>query len=589
MNQATELKMIMRRALIDIGVYSLMINLLLLVMPLYLLQVYDRVLPSASMETLVFLSLIAVGALVFLGLMEIVRSLYAQRVALSFDRNVGSTVFASLFDPKRAAAGDIQPLRDLATIRNFIGSKGLTTLFDLPFAPLFVVLLFFIHPVLFWITLAGAAVMLLIMFANQTAAAGSGLKAAEQSAAANLAAQAFARNVDSLRAMGMLSNATEFWGGRFAESLRSQGQAASVNATFSGVSRATRMMLQLAILGVGALLVLRGEMTAGMIFASSIISGRALQPLDQLIGGWRQTVDARQAWHRLKNVTEHRPDSASRKIELPTPKGAVTARNLVFAAPGAVPGADPILKRISFAIEAGEAVALIGPSRAGKTTLARLLVGAAAPTGGTVKIDGADLMTWDEEQLGRHIGYLAQDVQLFPGTIADNISRFAINPDDAEIIAAAQRAHAHELILAQRAGYQTEVGPAGAMLSGGERQRIGLARAFYGAPTILVLDEPNANLDSDGEEALGKALEEARNVSTTIIVITHRMPIAARCDRVMVLREGMIEAFGPSGEVLRNVASNRNTPAAPSQPTKPIPINLAAGISGKWQKPGASG
>lgn len=583
----------MRRAVVDIGVFSLVLNLLLLTMPLYLLQVYDRVLPSASMETLVYLSLIAIGSLCFLGLMEIVRSLYAQRVAASIDCALGEAVFLALLGSERASSGDVQPLRDLATVRGFIGSRGLATLFDLPFAPIFVLLLFFIHPLLFWVTLAGAGVLLLIMAANQIATSRSGREGAELSSAANALAQSFARNADSVRALGMRSNAAEHWGKRFAGGLRVEAHSASINATFGGVSRVVRMLLQLAILGVGALLVLRAEMTAGMIFASSIISGRALQPLDQLIGGWRQTSDARSAWRRIRQLVALAGQEPAPKTQLPTPEGIISVHNLVYSAPAARPGSDPILKRLNFSIKPGEAVALIGPSRAGKTSLARLLVGATLPTYGSVRIDNADILTWDAEQLGRHIGYLAQDVQLFPGTIAENISRFAVNPDDAGIIAAAQRAQAHELILSQREGYQTKIDPSGAMLSGGERQRIGLARAFYGSPRLLVLDEPNANLDNDGEAALATALEEARQAGTTVVIITHRMPIAAKCDRVMLLRGGMIEAFGPSEEVLRNLAANRNSPDRAAQAPPMATIDLANGISGQyrtqWRKPGSGG
>lgn len=593
MDRSRSLRGMVRRATLDIGVFSLVINLLLLTMPLYLLQVYDRVLPSASLETLGYLSLIAIGALLFLGFMEVVRSIYALRVASFMDRDLGATVFSALLDPGRGAMGDIQPLRDLATVRGFIGSKGLTTLFDLPFAPLFVLLLYFVHPMLFWLTLAGAAVLLLLMAANQIATARSGRETVALSTAANLTAQSFARNADTVKALGMRSSAIEYWGQRFADHLESQTRAASVNATFGGVSRAVRMLLQLAILGMGALLVLRGEMTAGMIFASSIISGRALQPLDQLIGSWRQTSDARNAWRRLKVTVVGRALGQQSKTQLPAPKGSISVQSLAYMAPGAHPGSDPILKRLSFSIAAGETIALIGPSRAGKTSLARLLVGAASPTQGVVRIDGADIRSWDEEQLGRHVGYLAQDVQLFPGTISENISRFAVDPDDAAIIAAAEKAQAHELILSQRNGYQTQVGPSGAMLSGGERQRIGLARAFFGSPKLLILDEPNANLDSDGEAALAKALELARQAKTTVVIITHRLPIAARCDRVMVLRDGTIEAFGPSEEVLRNLAANRNSPERSAQAPLQATLNLASGISGQYRtqtrNPGSTG
>lgn len=563
--QKTGLRVVVRRGIVDIGIFSLLINVLLLVVPLYLLQVYDRVLPSSSLETLVYLSIIAALSLCFLGLLEIVRSIYSHRAAASIDKKLGSLAFLAALSGSRAEAGDIQPLRDLASVRSFIGSRRLTTLFDLPFAPLFIGLLCFVHPTLFWLSLAGAAIMLLVVVANQFANGKSSALATEQSAQANLSAQAFARCADTLRAMGMTRNATEKWGESFVAGLDHHDRSTTVNALFSGMSRVIRMMLQLAILGVGAWLVLQGEMTAGMIFAASIISGRALQPIDQLIGAWRQVADARRSWKRLMQVFSKNAPQPT-KLQLPAPIGALTVKDLVYFAANAPTGSEPILKRINFTIAAGEMIAIIGPSRAGKTTLARLLVGAAEPSSGSIKVDGSDIKTWDEDQLGRYVGYLAQDVQLLPGTIADNVSRFSLDAVDEAIVEAAHHAQAHDLIRSQPDGYQTRIGTGGSALSGGERQRIGLARAFYGIPKILVLDEPNANLDSDGEAALEKALAQAREADTTIIIITHRMSIASTCDRVMMLRNGAIEALGPSADVLRQATGRREASVAVLHP-----------------------
>ena len=541
------------RAITDVGLFSLLINLLLLVIPLYLLQVYDRVLPSSSVETLVYLSVIAVAALGFLGFLDAVRAVYTQRVAATVNDRLGAATFAASL----GAGNALSPLQDLASVCAFIRSRGVSVLFDLPFAPVFLGLLYLIHPVLFWVTLGGAALLVVLVFANQLAIGRKDALSAERSALASRAEQAFARNAETLRAMGMVENAARAWGRHVAEALVLHDGSASANAVFSGASRALRMMLQLAILGTGAWLVLKGEMTAGMIFASSLVSSRALQPLDQLIGSWRQIVEARRAWARLGGALAAQPAQAS-KLILPDPTGAIAAQDLFFIAPNATFGAEPILKRLSFTIQPGEAVAIVGPSGAGKSTLARLLVGAAQPSGGTVRIDGAELRTWDENQLGRRIGYLAQEVELFPGTIADNIARFDVDADDPAIVEAAKRAEAHELILAMRDGYQTTIA---GTLSGGERQRIGLARAFYGNPRILVLDEPSTHLDGAGETALEAVLAAARAAGVTTIVITHRPAIAAACDRVMVLRGGVIEAFGPSAEVLRQPgkAAQRST------------------------------
>jgi len=541
------------RAITDVGLFSLLINLLLLVIPLYLLQVYDRVLPSSSVETLVYLSVIAVAALGFLGFLDAVRAVYTQRVAATVNDRLGAATFAASL----GAGNALSPLQDLASVCAFIRSRGVSVLFDLPFAPVFLGLLYLIHPVLFWVTLGGAALLVVLVFANQLAIGRKDALSAERSALASRAEQAFARNAETLRAMGMVENAARAWGRHVAEALVLHDRSASANAVFSGASRALRMMLQLAILGTGAWLVLKGEMTAGMIFASSLVSSRALQPLDQLIGSWRQIVEAGRAWARLGGALAAQPAQAS-KLILPDPTGAIAAQDLFFIAPNATFGAEPILKRLSFTIQPGEAVAIVGPSGAGKSTLARLLVGAAQPSGGTVRIDGAELRTWDENQLGRRIGYLAQEVELFPGTIADNIARFDVDADDPAIVEAAKRAEAHELILAMRDGYQTTIA---GTLSGGERQRIGLARAFYGNPRILVLDEPSTHLDGAGETALEAVLAAARAAGVTTIVITHRPAIAAACDRVMVLRGGVIEAFGPSAEVLRQPgkAAQRST------------------------------
>lgn len=542
------LRPVFMRAIADVGVFSLLINILLLVIPLYLLQVYDRVLPSSSVETLVYLSAIAVLALAFLGLLDAIRAVYTQRVSATVDRKLGAGTFAVSLGARYA--GGLSPLRDLASVCAFIRSRGVAVVFDLPFAPVFFALLYLIHPVLFWVTVAGAALLLFLVVANQLAIGRNDAFSAERSALASQAEQAFARNAETLRAMGMVENAARVWGGYVAAALTFHDRSSSANAIFSGASRALRMMLQLAILGTGAWLVLRGQMTAGMIFASSLVSSRALQPLDQLIGAWRQIADARRAWKRLETALAARPAEA-RKLILPNPTGAISVQDVFFMAPNAQPGTEPILKRLNFQIGAGEALAIVGPSGAGKSTLARLLVGAAQPTGGAVRIDGADLRTWDESLLGKHLGYLAQEVELFPGSIAQNVARFDPDADDASIIEAARRAEAHELILAQRDGYQTLIGPSDRTLSGGERQRIGLARAFYGKPKILVLDEPSAHLDGAGEAALEAVLAAVKAAGVTTIVITHRPSIAASCDRVMLLRGGVIEAFGPSGEVLR--------------------------------------
>ncbi|WP_353643024.1 type I secretion system permease/ATPase [Mesorhizobium sp. WSM2239] len=543
------------KSIVEIGIFSAAANLLLLVFPLYLLQIYDRVLPSSSMDTLVYISLFALASLIVLGLLEVFRAQYAGRVASKLDTVIGSDMFLASMNGPRAGLGDVQPLRDLATVRSFVSSRALFFLFDLPFAPLFIVLLYFIHPLLFVITVVGAVLMIAVAILNQAATSRSGRAASETLVSTMSSAQSFARNFETVRALGMSSNILDLWGNRFADSLAASDKVNKTNAFYSGLSRTIRMVLQIAILGIGAYLVLDGQMTAGMIFASSIISGRALQPLDQIIGGWRQIVDTQRAWQRLKALARGTAAAAAARehVSLPEPKGALAADQIIYFVPDSDPGAPPLIKRISFKIEAGETVALIGPSQAGKSTLARLIVGAIIPRSGVIRLDGADIKNWDADELGSHLGYLPQDVELFPGTIAQNISRFDPQAVDEEIVAAAQRAQVHELILRQKAGYATEIGPVGVRLSGGEKQRIGLARAFYGDPKLIVLDEPNANLDAEGEQALEKSILEARARKRTVVIITHKPSIAGKCDRVLMLRDGQIELYGPAKDVLQRL------------------------------------
>ncbi len=559
------------KSLIEIGIFSTIANVLLLISPLYLLQVYDRVLPSSSMYTLVYLTLFAVGVLAVLGILELVRSLYANRFAARFDVQLGSAAFIAAMNGSRAGLGDVQPLRDLATIRSFIASRALFFLFDLPFGPFFILLLYFVHPLLFAITLAGAVVMVAVALLNQAATSRSGREAGDTLAATMNFAQTFARNFETVRALGMVSSIVEFWGGRFSDSLRASDRVAKSNAFYGGLSRTIRMVLQLAVLGVGAYLVLLEEMTAGMIFAASIISGRALQPLDQIVGSWRQVIDASQAWKRISALAKLDSIEKPVSVELPAPKGVLALEQVVYFLPNADPGAPPLIKRVSFAADAGEIVAIIGPSQAGKSTLARLIVGAIKPRSGVVRIDGADIQSWESDQIGRHMGYLSQEVELFPGTISQNIARFEADPSDEKIIAAAQRAQVHKLILGLANGYATVIGPMGVRLSGGERQRIGLARAFYGDPKILVLDEPNANLDAEGEAALEQAIITARLEKRTVLIITHRPSIAAKCDRVLMLRDGQIELYGPAQDVLQRLAQGQTKPAQqPAATNEPV-------------------
>ncbi|MBB6488512.1 type I secretion system permease/ATPase [Rhizobium lusitanum] len=569
----------LRRAWIEIAIFTIVVNALLLVPSLYMMQVYDRILPAASITTLIYLSLIATAALALLAVLDIVRSFYCQRVAVSLDRELGEAAFVASMNSPRAESGDTQPLRDLSTVRTFVASKGLANLVDLPFVPFFLVLLLFIHPILSLVTLAGAIGLIILVIINQAVAHKAGLRAQEASVTANLLAQSFVRNADTVRGMGMTDNILHVWGNHFAQAARSQDSAAGSASTFAGISKVIRMALQMAILGTGAVLVMRGEMTGGMIFASSMISGRALQPIDQLVAGWRQVFDARKAWQRLKETLSSDQMGQQRRIELPEPSGQISVRDLVWA-PAQTQGAAPVLKRLNFDIAAGEAIAILGPSGAGKSTLARLLAGIGTPTGGSLSLDGADYRTWNTRQFGRNVGYLAQDVQLLPGSIAQNIARFDPSASDDEVTTAAGNAEAHTLILGQRQGYQTVISSSGSSLSGGTKQRIGLARAFFRKPRVLILDEPNANLDAEGEAALEKALLHAKSSGTTVVIVTHRPSIVLKCDRAMIVKDGAIETIGAAADILKSLSPRRIRQApvgdAVDRPVLPSQIGGAA-------------
>jgi PrtD family type I secretion system ABC transporter len=546
-----------RRGIAGLVVFTFVVNLLLLVQPIYMLQVYDRVLPSASFETLVYITIFAGGVLVLLGIIDSIRAIIAGRLASRLGVVAGADALLASMAGPRASLGDVQSIRDLHTVGGFVSGRALFAFLDLPFAPFFIGILYLIHPTLFWLTAGGAAVLAVVALANQWAGTGAAADAATRQMKATLAAQAFVRSAESLMAMGMSRNIIGAWGSDEALSLAAQDRVNVINALFAGLSRALRLGLQIAILGYGGYLVLAGEMTAGMIFAASLISGRGLQPIDQVIGGWKGFVEARKAWIRL--LAAARPAAA--RTDLPDPQGSVSFEAVIVFAPNAdaagragAQAGEPLLKRISAAVPAGACVAVIGPSGAGKSTLMRTLIGAIEPRSGAVRIDGADIRNWDRDRLGRHIGYLSQEVELLPGTVAQNIARFDPDAPGEAIIRAAGRAQVHDLIQKLPNGYDTMIGPAGLRLSGGQRQRVGLARAFFGDPKILILDEPNANRDTEGDKALERALEMARANGITVLIVTQRRQIVEKADRIMVLRDGILEEYGLSEDVFQRQA-----------------------------------
>lgn len=542
-----KIRILIRRVFVEFGIFSAATSILMLVMPLYMLQIYDRVLSSRSMETLLYLSIIAGAALLVLGLLEIVRGIYANRVAARFDIELSPiAVRLSMMSPQ-AAMGDTQPLRDVGAIRNFIGSRTAFVFFDAPFTPLFIGVLYLVHPDLFWITLVGALVLAVIALLNQLATKKSNKDASDSGFKAIHAAQALVRSSEAVRVMGMSNYVIGQWGAQHGTMLRHTARGAVISSVLTGMSRFLRMGLQIAVLGYGGYLVLINEITPGMIFASSILSGRALQPVDQLIGSWKPITDVFAAWRRIKSGIVA-TDNRRTKTDLPAPSGHIAVENLAYAVEN-TSRVKHILKGIGFQVAPGMLVAVIGSSGAGKSTLLRLLCGALEQRGGIIRIDGSDLRNWDQDTLGKHLGYLPQEVELLPGSVAQNIARFNPDADDAAIRLAAERAQVTELVKNLPQGFDTLVGPGAAQLSGGEKQRIGLARAFYGEPKLLVLDEPNANLDREGERALEKALSAARDQKVTIIVATQRPSILEYADAVLELHEGMIRDYGSVKDV----------------------------------------
>ncbi len=560
-----------------VAFFSLFTNLLLLAIPLYMLQIYDRVLPSQSAATLTFLSIIALLALMVLGGMEAVRSVLANRIAGRLDASLGDTVLQQVIRAGAANGVNSQPMRDLTALRSIIGSRQAFAVLDLPFASIFIAILYLIHPDLFWITLFGALVLAGLAYLNQILSAKATHEQSGKAIASALQTEYLARNAESLVAMGMVNNVVNNWGVAHSQTMQHGDHIGKINAVFTGLSKFIRLMLQIIVLGYGAVLVLGGEMTPGMIFASSIISGRALAPIDQVIGSWRQLTQGLESWKRLQEFIG-KSKAQENYMSLPTPTGHLEVQSIYQ--PNALdPAARPVLGRVSFTLNPGESVAVIGPSGSGKSTLARIIIGAVVPRGGSVRIDGHDISNWDPEELGKHVGYLAQDVELLPGTIAQNISRFESQPNPEKIIEAAKLAHVEDLIKTMPRGYDTPIGPGGAQISGGEKQRIGLARAFYGDPKLLVLDEPNSSLDRFGEVALNKALQAAKLKKITVFIITQRESALALVDKLMRIQAGTIADFGDKAEIIKkfsgkqqgNGTTDPGSAAASPTPPKPKP------------------
>lgn len=543
----------------QVGFFSFFINLLALTSPLYMLQVYDRVLASGSGPTLLYLTLFAAACLVTMALLELVRSRLLVRMSARFDAQLSGLVFEHGLSAGRGSQG----LRDVDTLRSFSAGPTGLALLDAPWIPVYIGLVYVLHPLLGHVALAGGIALFLLGLWNERSTRIPLAEAGRELAASQHFTELSSRNAEVVRAMGMLPGLTRVWRQQHDLGLGLQGIASDRAANVTSVTKSLRMFLQVAILGVGAWLVIQQQMTAGVMIAASIIMGRGLAPLESAIGGWRGFLQAREAWYRLVHALGDTP-ATPEAMALPAPKG-----ELVFDKVSAAPpdSRKLTLQDVTFSLPAGSCLGITGPSGAGKSTLARLAVGVWRPITGTVRLDGVNVADWRREELGPFLGYLPQDIELFPGTVAQNIARFG-EIDAQKVVEAAQLAGAHTMILTLPKGYDTPIGPAGENLSGGQRQRIGLARAFYAKPPMVLLDEPTSNLDAEGEAAVRQAMDSLRAQGCTVIVIAHRPAVLGGTDKLMVVMAGAVASFGPTVEVMpaitRRVVGQQTLPAVPA-------------------------
>ncbi len=533
-----------RAGLALVAGFSLGVNLLMLTLPLYMLQLFDRVIGGRSAETLLYLTLIAGAALLALGVLEAVRGRVMGTLGAWLEGRLG----APLLIASIRAGASVQPLRDLATLRGFLTGSAVFPIMDAPWTPLFIAVIFLLHPLLGWASLAGAVLLFALAVTNDLSQRRPTAGAQAFIVAGLREGDAAVRNADVVLAMGMAGNLAKRWEGTTGQALDHLVRAGNRGGALSALSKFLRLALQIGMLGAGAGLILQGELTPGGMIAGSVLLGRALAPVDQAIGSWKLAIAARAAYGRIRQSLAAAETGPG--MPLPRPQGALTAEGLAYVHPGA---GEPMLRGVDFRLAPGESLGVIGPSASGKTTLARLLVGNIRPGAGHLRLDGADLWRWDGDALGAHLGYLPQDVELFDATVRENIARMGDGDADA-VIAAAKRAGAHEMIIKLPQGYDTVIGEGGAVLSGGQRQRVALARVLYGAPSLVVLDEPNANLDLPGEAALIDTLDSLKRDGVTTVVIAHRPSILRHVDQVLVLREGRPPAIGPADEILSRIA-----------------------------------
>ncbi len=558
-----------RRSFVAVGLFSAFVNVLMMTMPIYLFQLSDRVLTSHSFETLLMLSGLALGLIGVLSVLDIIRRQMLGRLSMKMESILAGPVLASVIgSAPTGEGGNIQPLRNLHQVRSFLSSPTMLLLFDAPLAPMYFLVIFLVHPLLGTLCVLAGAVLFGIALVNRSVTAKPLSSAGSHAAKADANAEALARNAQVINAMGMMNESILHWGREQADALRAQLDGQERNVWISGSSKFVRLVTQILMLGVGAYLALKGELTGGMMIAASIIAGRALQPLEGMIEGWRSLIQARQAYAKVKNAVEAMQAFKPRLL-LPKPDGRLTVDKVLYLCPGSK---EPALNGISFELPAGQSLAIVGPSGSGKSTLARIVVGCLFPTAGKVRLDGTELRNWDRRQFGEFTGYLPQEVELFPGTIRENVCRMRSDLPDIEVLRAAQIAGVHDMITHLSNGYETVLDRNGAPLSGGQKQRIALARAFFGEPSLVVLDEPNSNLDALGEQALAETLRRAKTRGVSIVVITQRPALLNLVDKVLILRGGRMEAFGPPSEVLhRLVRMNAGKNSGQVSASEPLP------------------
>ena len=546
-NEIEQVLLSFKRTFYTVGAFSAIVNLLMLAPSLYMLQVYDRVLASHNEVTLLMLTLMIVGAYALMSLLELVRSFVLVRVGARFDMELNKRVYTASFERNLKTAGGNpgQSLMDLTNLRQFLTGNALFAFFDAPWFPVYLIVIFFFEPALGLFALGGTALLVVLAYVNEKVTHVPLAEANTMAITASTLATNNLRNAEVIESMGMLPNLQSRWFKLHSKFLNLQAIASEKAGVINAVTKFVQISLQSLVLGFGALLVLENKITPGMMIAASILVGRALAPVQQVIGVWKSLSNTRSSYERLSTLLENHP-ARNAGMALPKPTGQMSVEGVAAAPPGVT---APILRNVTFSLQAGDVLGVIGPSGCGKSTLARLMVGVWPALAGKVRLDGADIYQWNKAELGPHLGYLPQDIELFGGSIAENIARFG-QVDSEKVVEAAKRAGVHDMVLHMPKGYDTLLGDGGAGLSGGQKQRLGLARAMYGDPALLVLDEPNSNLDDVGEAALLKAVHDMRLRGKTVVLITHRTSAIAATTKLLLLRDGIAAMFGPTNQVL---------------------------------------